>query len=54
MHATFVTAAKLPALAWDSRNFYDARNAAKAPRELVAIPGAGHFTILFAPRLSSE
>jgi arylformamidase len=39
-------AAELPALAWDSRNFYQARAAAGAPGELVAIEGADHFTIL--------
>jgi arylformamidase len=39
-------AAELPALVWDSRYLYDARRAAKAPGELVAIPGADHFTIL--------
>jgi arylformamidase len=39
-------AAELPALACDSRNFHDARSAAGAPGELVAIPGADHFTIL--------
>jgi arylformamidase len=39
-------AAELPALAWDSRNFYNARKAAKAAGELIAVPGANHFTIL--------
>jgi acetyl esterase/lipase len=39
-------AAELPALVWDSRYLYNARKAAKAPGELVAIPGANHFTIL--------
>ncbi|MBV9462082.1 MAG: alpha/beta hydrolase [Bradyrhizobium sp.] len=38
--------AELPALVWDSRNFYQARAAAGAPGELVAIEGADHFTIL--------
>jgi acetyl esterase/lipase len=38
--------AELPALAWDSRNFYHARAAAGAPGELIAIEGADHFTIL--------
>jgi len=38
--------AELPALAWDSHNFYQARAAAGAPGELVAIDGADHFTIL--------
>jgi arylformamidase len=39
-------AAELPALVWDSRYLYDARKSARAPGELVAIPGANHFTIL--------
>src|SRR6266700_1687089 len=38
--------AELPALVWDSKNFYDARKAAGAPGELVVIEGADHFTIL--------
>lgn len=38
--------AELPALVWDSRNFYSRRAAAGAPGELVAIDGADHFTIL--------
>jgi acetyl esterase/lipase len=38
--------AELPALAWDSRNFYQRRAAAGAPGELIAIDGADHFTIL--------
>jgi arylformamidase len=39
-------AAELPALVLDSQYFYDARKAAEAPGELVAIPSANHFTIL--------
>ena len=39
-------AAELPALVLDSRYLHDARKAAGAPGELVAIPGANHFTIL--------
>jgi arylformamidase len=38
--------AELPALVWDSRNFYAARKAAGAPGDLVAIDSADHFTIL--------
>jgi hypothetical protein len=38
--------AELPALAWDSRNFYQARAAAGAAGELVVVDGADHFTIL--------
>lgn len=38
--------AELPALVWDSHKFYQARAAAGAPGELVAIEGADHFTIL--------
>lgn len=38
--------AELPALVWDSRNFYQKRAAAGAPGELIAIDGADHFTIL--------
>jgi acetyl esterase/lipase len=38
--------AELPALAWDSRNFREARNAAGAPGELVVVNGADHFTVL--------
>jgi arylformamidase len=38
--------AELPALVWDSRNFYQMRAAAGAPGELIAIEGADHFTIL--------
>jgi arylformamidase len=38
--------AELPALVWDSRNFYQRRAAAGAPGELIAIEGADHFTIL--------
>jgi len=39
-------AAELPALVLDSQYLYDARKAVSAPGELVAIPGANHFTIL--------
>jgi arylformamidase len=39
-------AAELPALMLDSQYLHDARKAAEAPGELVAIPGANHFTIL--------
>jgi arylformamidase len=39
-------AAELPALVLDSQYLYDARKAAGAPGELVAIPGANHFSIL--------
>lgn len=38
--------AELPALVWDSRNFYQRRAAAGAPGELIAVDGADHFTIL--------
>ena len=38
--------AELPALAWDSRNFHEARDAACAPGELVVVNGADHFTVL--------
>jgi arylformamidase len=38
--------AELPALVLDSQYFHDARKAAGAPGELVAIPDANHFTIL--------
>ena len=38
--------AELPALVLDSQYLYDARKAAGAPGELVAIPGANHFSIL--------
>lgn len=38
--------AELPTLVWDSRNFYQARAAAGAAGELIAIEGADHFTIL--------
>jgi arylformamidase len=38
--------AELPALVADSRQLYDARQAAHAPGELVAIEGANHFSIL--------
>jgi arylformamidase len=38
--------AELPALVWDSKKLYDAREAAGAPGELVVIEGADHFTIL--------
>jgi arylformamidase len=38
--------AELPALAWDSRNFYQRRAAAGAAGELIVIDGADHFTIL--------
>jgi arylformamidase len=38
--------AELPALAWDSKRFHDARSAAGAPGDLVVIDGADHFTIL--------
>lgn len=38
--------AELPALVCDAQHFYDLRVAAKAPGELLAIPGADHFTIL--------
>jgi arylformamidase len=38
--------AELPALVWDSKNFFDAREAVGAPGELVVIEGADHFTIL--------
>jgi arylformamidase len=38
--------AELPALIWDSRNFYQKRVVAGAPGELVVIEGADHFTIL--------
>jgi acetyl esterase/lipase len=38
--------AELPALVWDSRNFYQRRAAAGAPGELITIDGADHFTIL--------
>jgi arylformamidase len=38
--------AELPALTWDSRKLYDAREAAGAPGELVVIEGADHFTVL--------
>jgi arylformamidase len=38
--------AELPALVWDSKRFHDARSAAGAPGELVAVEGADHFTIL--------
>jgi arylformamidase len=38
--------AELPALVWDSRNFYQRRAAAGAAGELVVIGGADHFTIL--------
>jgi len=38
--------AELPALVWDSRNFYQARADAGAPGELIIIKGADHFTIL--------
>jgi arylformamidase len=38
--------AELPALIWDSRNFYQARAAAGAPGELIVVDGADHFTIL--------
>jgi acetyl esterase/lipase len=39
-------AAELPALVLDSQYLHDARKAVSAPGELVAIPGANHFTIL--------
>lgn len=39
-------AAELPALVWDSRNFYQRRAAAGAAGELIAVDGADHFTIL--------
>ena len=38
--------AELPALTWDSRNFYQRRAVAGAPGELIVIDGADHFTIL--------
>jgi arylformamidase len=38
--------AELPALAWDSKRFHDARSAAGAPGDLVVVDGADHFTIL--------
>lgn len=38
--------AELPALVFDSKKFYEIREAAHAPGELFAIPGADHFTIL--------
>jgi hypothetical protein len=38
--------AELPALVWDSHNFYQTRAAAGAPGELAAVEGADHFTIL--------
>jgi acetyl esterase/lipase len=38
--------AELPALVWDSRKFHEVRKVAGAPGELVAIPGADHFTVL--------
>jgi arylformamidase len=44
--------AELPALIWDSRNFYQKRAAAGAPGELVVIEGADHFTILEQLRLA--
>jgi arylformamidase len=31
---------------WDSKHLYDARQAAHAPGDLVAIDGANHFSIL--------
>ncbi len=37
---------ELPALAWDSKKLYAARQAAGAPGELAVIEGADHFTIL--------
>jgi arylformamidase len=37
---------ELPALIWDSRNFYQIRAAAGAPGELVVVGGADHFTIM--------
>jgi arylformamidase len=39
-------ASELPALVWDARRFHEARKAATASGDLVAIPGADHFTIL--------
>ena len=38
--------AELPALVWDSKHLYEARQAAHAPGDLVAIDGANHFSIL--------
>ena len=38
--------AELPALVWDARHLYAARQAKAAPGELVAIEGANHFSIL--------
>jgi acetyl esterase/lipase len=38
--------AELPALVWDSKHLYDARQAVHAPGDLVAIDGANHFSIL--------
>ena len=38
--------AELPALVLDSQYLHDARKSVSAPGQLVAIPGANHFTIL--------
>ena len=37
---------ELPALVWDSKHLYDARQANNAPGQLLEIEGANHFSIL--------